>query len=77
MAKKKLKFKRRRRISSEQLFKKKVDEQLMLMDWSIRQSFLDPVERQKYIRDLMEGLGKEKTYELGSFRHESTSKQIK
>ncbi len=75
MAKKKLKFKRRRHISSDQLFKRKVDERLMLMDWSIRQAFPDPEKRQKYIRDLIEGLGKEKTYELGTFRHESALKQ--
>ena len=64
MAKKKLKFKKRRHISSDQLFKRKVDEQLMLMDWSIRQAFPDPVKRQKYIKDLIEGLEKEETCEI-------------
>lgn len=64
MSKKKLKFKKRRSISSDQLFKRKVDEQLMLMDWSIRQAFPDPVERQKYIRDLIDGLETEKTSEV-------------
>jgi len=59
MKKKKLEFKKRRSISSAQLFKKKADEQLMLMDWSIRQAFPDPAERQKYIEDLIKGLGKE------------------
>ena len=63
--KKKLKFKKRRSISSDQLFKRKVDEQLMLMDWSIRKAFPDLVERQKYIEDLIDGLEKEKTCENG------------
>jgi len=64
VAKKKLKFKKRRSISSDQLFKRKADEQLMLMDWSIRQAFPDPVKRQKYIRNLIDGLEKEKTCEI-------------
>ena len=63
MAKKKLKFKKRRSINSDQLFKKKADKQLMLMDWSIRKAFSDPVERQEYIQDLIDGLEKEKTCE--------------
>ena len=62
--KKKLKFKKRRSISSDQLFKRKVDEQLMMMDWSIRKAFPDPVERQKYIQALIEGLETEKTCEV-------------
>lgn len=72
MSKKRLKFKKRRYISADQLFKKKADRQLMLMDWSLRRAFPDPVKRQKYLQDLIEGLGKEKTYELGSFRHGPT-----
>lgn len=63
---KKLKIKKRRSISSDQLFRKKVDEQLMMMDWSIRQAFPDLVERQEYIEDLIRGL-----------EDESTSEQIK
>lgn len=64
MAKKKLKFKKRRHITSEQLFKQKMDNQLMLMDWQIRQAFPDPVERQKYIAALYKGLVEEKTCEI-------------
>jgi len=63
MAKKKLKFKKRRSINSDQLFKKKADQQLMMMDWSIRKAFPDPVERQRYIKNLITGLEKEKTCE--------------
>ena len=66
MSKKKLKIKKRRSISSDQLFKKKVDSKLLWMDYSIRQAFPDPVERQKYIEALIVGL-----------EDESTSKQIK
>lgn len=66
--KKLLRLKKRRHISSDQLFKKKADQQLMLMDWSIRQAFPDPVKRQKYIQDLIDGLETEKTYELGQFK---------
>lgn len=64
--KKKLKFKKRRHLDTTQLFKRKADEQLMMMDWSIRQAFPDPVKRQKYIEDLIKG-----------FEDESTSEQIK
>ena len=64
MAKKKLKIKKRRHISSDQLFKRKVDEQLMLMDCSIRQAFPDPVKRQKYLLDLIEGLETEEICEI-------------
>lgn len=64
MSKKKLRFRKRRSISSDQLFKKKADEQLMLMDWSIRQSFPDPVKRQKYIKALIKGLEEEETCEI-------------
>lgn len=63
MKKKKLKFKKRRHIDIDQLFKKKADNQLMMMDYSIRQAFPDLVERQKYIRDLIAGLEKEKICE--------------
>jgi len=63
MSKKKLKFKKRRHLNTDQLFKKKIDQQLMMMDWSIRKAFPDPVERQKYIRDLIAGLEKEETCE--------------
>jgi len=63
MAKKKLKIKKRRSISSDQLFKRKVDEQLMMMDWSIRQAFPDPVERQEYIEVLIKGLEEEEACE--------------
>jgi hypothetical protein len=59
MGKKKLKIKKRRHISSEQLFKVKHDEQLMMMDYSIRKAFPDPVKRQEYIRDLIDGLEKD------------------
>jgi len=64
MSKKKLKIRKRRHISSDQLFKRKVDEQLMLMDYSIRQAFPDPVKRQKYLLDLIEGLETEETCEI-------------
>lgn len=64
MSKKKLKFKKRRSISSDQLFKRKTDDQLTIMDWSIRKAFPDPIERQKYIKDLINGLEKEKTCEI-------------
>ena len=65
MSKKKLKvFKKRRSISYDQLFKRKVDERLMLMDYSIRQAFPDPVKRQKYLLDLIEGLETEETCEI-------------
>ena len=64
MGKKKLKPKKRRSISSDQLFKRKVDEQLMLMNWSIRKAFPDPVERQKYLETLIAGLEKEETCEI-------------
>ena len=63
MKKKKLKFKKRRSVSSDQLFKRKANQQLMMMDWSIRKAFPDPVERQEYIRSLIDGLEKEKTCE--------------
>ena len=69
MSKKKLKIKKRRSISSDQLFKRKADEQLMMMDWSIRKAFPDPVERQKYIRDLMDAFDKDLV------ENESTLKQ--
>jgi len=54
--KKKLKFKKRRHISSEELFKKKRDLQLFRMDYLIRQAFPDLVERKQYIEALIEGL---------------------
>lgn len=63
MAKKKLKFKKRRSISSEELFKRKVDVKLLWMDWSIRQAFPDPVKRQEYIQALIKGLENEPTLE--------------
>lgn len=66
MSKKKLKFKKRRHLDIEQLFKRKADAKLLWMDWSIRQAFPDPVKRQKYIEDLIKGL-----------EDESTSEQIK
>lgn len=64
MKKKKRKIKKRRHFDTTQFFKRKVDEQLMMMDWSIRQAFPDPVERQKYIRDLIDGLEKEEICEI-------------
>lgn len=64
MAKKKSKFKKRRHITSEQLFKQKADSQLMLMDWQIRQAFPDPVKRQEYIAALYKGLAEEKSCEI-------------
>ena len=63
MKKKKLKFKKRRSINSEELFKKKADLKLLWMDWSIRQAFPDLVERQKYMEALIEGLEKEVEFE--------------
>ena len=63
MSKKKLKFKKRRHLNTDQLFKKKVDQQLMMMDWSIRKAFPDPVERQEYIQDLIKGLEEEEICE--------------
>lgn len=63
MAKKKLKFKRRRHLDVERLFRKKADEQLFRMDWSLRQAFPDPVKRAEYIEALMEGLEDEPTSE--------------
>jgi len=59
VAKKKLKIKKRRHISSDSLFKEKADSQLMMMDYSIRQAFPDLVERQKYIKALIKGLEEE------------------
>jgi len=64
MSKKKLKFKKRRSVSSEDLFKKKADTKLLWMDWSIRQAFPDPVEREKYIQSLVKGLEEEETCEI-------------
>lgn len=60
---KKLRFKRRRHLDIDRLFNRKVDEKLLQMDWSIRQAFPDPVERQKYIQSLIKGLGNESTSE--------------
>lgn len=60
---KKLKFKRRRHLDIDRLFNKKVDVKLFQMDESIRQAFPDPVERQKYIGALIEGLENESTSE--------------
>jgi len=62
--KKKLKFKKRRHISSEQLFKKKANAKLFWMDWSIRQAFPDSKERQEYIQALIKGFEEEKTCEI-------------
>lgn len=74
MKKKKLKFKKRRSISSDQLFKKKADARLLQMDWSLRQAFPDSKERQEYIDALIKGLEEEETFEPGNFRHGSASK---
>lgn len=62
--KKKLRFKKRRSISKDELFKRRMDTHLLWMDYSIRQAFPDPVERQKYIKDLIKGLEEEETCEL-------------
>jgi len=35
----------------------------MMMDWSIRQAFPDPVERQEYIEVLIKGLEEEEACE--------------
>jgi len=64
MGKKNLKLRKRRHISSDQLFKKKADLQLMWMDWSIRKAFPDPVKRQEYITALIKGLEEEKSCEI-------------
>lgn len=57
MSRKKLKIKKRRHITREELFPKKVDVKLLWMDQSIREAFPDEQERQRYVQDLYNGLG--------------------
>jgi len=54
--KKELKFKKRRHISSEELFPKKRDLQFFRMNYLITQAFPNPVERKEYIEALIRGL---------------------
>ena len=60
--KKKKQIKKRRHISSDGLFQKKKyknDLALLRLDASLRETFPDPEERQKYIRGVIEGLDRE------------------
>ena len=59
MSKKKLKFKKRRRLSRDELFPKRAERELDLLDYLITKSFPNPKEKEKYINDLIEGLEKE------------------
>jgi len=56
MKKKKSKFKKRRSISSEELFKKKKSMQLFRMHYLISQAFPNLEEQTKYIKALISGL---------------------
>jgi len=59
--KNKLKLKKRRSTNMDELFPKRKQKQedfeLFRMDCTIKQAFPNPVEREKYIEDLIEGLG--------------------
>ena len=59
MSRKKLKIKKRRHLQpldTNQLFKKREALSLFRMDYTIRQAFPDPGERQRYIQALIKGL---------------------
>ena len=62
--KRKLRFKKRRTLTSEELFKKKAIRELFITDISIRNAFPDPKERLEYIEALIQGLEKEPMLEI-------------
>ncbi len=62
--KKKLKIKKRRSITSEELFKKKETQKMIDIDFLLRRDIPDPEERQEYIKALIKGLEEEPCLEI-------------